>query len=365
MKKNKTSEQGITLIALIIMIVILVIIAAITIRAVTGDEGLIKTTAKSAEEHEIMAYKAQITQKVQSTVMSYMAKGEEPSLKEVGNALNEETLWVKSAVVNEDENISNKDIIVRTTDGYAFQIYYDSLYGATFVEYIGQDDGGEFPNLKARYEIRTASIYSTANDDKKGIAKTELIYRQEIKEPVYENPNGEVKFPVDKYGTGWYVVKTTSNTGKLRYAWVKVTSVSDKIKSPAIILNPANPNGNNNWYNTEVEVTITSNDENIKEIRYMLISGIEEDTKIEDNDINAGNKYNGPFKINKQGFIRILAWVVDIDGAYRSEYTKEEIKIDTKKPTITGIKTNPETPNEKRMVHRRNSKHGNRSKRPR
>ena len=116
MKKIKTNERGITLIALIIIIIILVIIAAVSIRAVTGNEGLIKTSTKSAEEHEITAYKAQIMQKVQSIVMSYMARGNEPSLKEVGNALNEDTLWVKSAVVNEDESITNKDIILRTTD---------------------------------------------------------------------------------------------------------------------------------------------------------------------------------------------------------------------------------------------------------
>ena len=95
----------------------------------------------------------------------------------------------------------------------------------------------------------------------------------------------------------------------------------------------------------------------------MLISGISEDEKIEESDINAGNKYEGAFKINNQGFTRILAWVVDIDGEYRSEYAKEELKIDSKAPTINGIKTNPENPNEKRMVHRRNSKYGNRCKR--
>ena len=116
MKKIKTNERGITLIALIILIIILVIIAAVTVKSITGEEGLIKTSTKSAEEHEITAYKAQIVQKVQSIVMSYMARGEEPSLQEVGQGLNEDTLWVKSAVVNEDESITNKDIILRTTD---------------------------------------------------------------------------------------------------------------------------------------------------------------------------------------------------------------------------------------------------------
>ena len=163
-----------------------------------------------------------------------------------------------------------------------------------------------------------------------------------MQEPVYENPIEKIKFDVEKLGTGWYKAKTTSKTGKLRYAWIRVTSISDKLKSPAITLSPLTPNGENNWYKSEVEVTIASNDKNAKEIRYMLISGETINTGIDESDVMAGNKYEGPFKISVQGFTRILAWIVEKNEEYRSEYAKEEIKIDSHVPNIIGIITEPD-----------------------
>lgn len=42
-KKNmRTNERGITLIALIIMVILLVILAAVTIRGITGQDGILR-----------------------------------------------------------------------------------------------------------------------------------------------------------------------------------------------------------------------------------------------------------------------------------------------------------------------------------
>ena len=50
--KNKvfTTQQGITLIALVITIIILLILAAVTIAALSGDNGILSNAAKAKQE---------------------------------------------------------------------------------------------------------------------------------------------------------------------------------------------------------------------------------------------------------------------------------------------------------------------------
>lgn len=346
--KNK-KEKGITLIALIIIIVVIVIIAAISLKAIGGENGLIGTSTKTAEEHNIATYKAQVEQSLQGTVVYYATKGEEPSLENIANRIKVENDWVKSAIANLDESITNKDIIITTNDGYVFQAYYDTLYGVAFVEYIGKENGKQFPNIKTRYENKLASIIANANDSQNGIAKTELIYREKIENTVPENGDKEIEFNVENIGTGWYVIKTTSNTGNIRYAWVRVASVSERVEPPTILLNPVVPNGRNDWYTVDVEVTLENNQEDAKELRYILVPNLEQedsDKILNESDIKAGNLYEGPFKISKNGTTKILAWAVDKEEKYRSEYAKEELKIDTKGPEIIGIKVEGVEPKE-------------------
>lgn len=135
----------------------------------------------------------------------------------------------------------------------------------------------------------------------------------------------------------------------MRYAWIRVASVSDKLKAPTIILEPVVPNGRNDWYTQEVEVTLENNEEEAKEIRYMLVPNLEQedlDKILNESDIKAGNLYEGPFKITKDGKTKILAWIVDKSEKYRSEYAEENLKIDTKGPEITGVKAEGIEPKE-------------------
>ena len=57
-------EQGITLLALVITIIILLILAGITIRAITGDNGIIRNAGQAKEETEIANEKEIITVQV-------------------------------------------------------------------------------------------------------------------------------------------------------------------------------------------------------------------------------------------------------------------------------------------------------------
>ena len=105
-KPNKvTCEGGITLIALIVIIVILIILSAVTIKGLTGSNGLIETTGVAAEDYKIKGYGEQIDQNVRGTILEHATMGEEASLEDLADGLEEETEWIRSAIVCNDETI--------------------------------------------------------------------------------------------------------------------------------------------------------------------------------------------------------------------------------------------------------------------
>ena len=50
MLKNTNDNKGITLVALVVTIVVLLILVSISVRSLTGDEGLIKRTENAVTE---------------------------------------------------------------------------------------------------------------------------------------------------------------------------------------------------------------------------------------------------------------------------------------------------------------------------
>ena len=176
--------------------------------------------------------------------------------------------------------------------------------------------------------IIIAKIVVEAKEPKNGIAKLEFFYKGQLVGTI-NNPKAEERFDVSKIGTGWYQIKATANkTGAYRYAWVKVGNVSEKLTKPTIVLSPEIPDGQNNWYKTPVNVTITTDNENNKEIHYRIVrNGI-----VAENEEDI--KYTGSFTIDTIGITDIYAWSTD-GGEYQSEETNKEIKIDNKKPVVT------------------------------
>ncbi|MCI8518977.1 MAG: hypothetical protein HFJ51_02460, partial [Clostridia bacterium] len=321
---QQRGEGGITLISLIVMIIIIIILSIVVIGKL-GNQGLIDVTSDVAENYEVVSYKEQIEQVVHSTIISYSAKGEVPTLIDIADAL-EMQEWVRSAIPNTDTSISNGDIIVTVDKGYVYQVFYDSVYGKVIIDYIGKvPDGGDaassLPTLKARYEKSIASIIAEARDEKNGIEKIDIIYKGQIVDTKM-NPGKEERFDASKYGNGWYQVKATSNkTGAIRYAWVRVTKIDEKLTPPLIILSPATPDGDNNWYRTQISVTLTTNSPSAKDIHYRLVrNGI---TAPEEEDI----VYNEAFKIDSLGQTEIYAWTTD-GGYYSSEESTENLKFD-------------------------------------
>ena len=278
--QNRYGEDGITLITLLVMIIIIIILGGVTVSNILGEHDIIDVTVDVAQNYEITSYKEQIEQVMHSCIISYSAKGETPTLIDMADVLNEQD-WVRSAVANTDTSISNGDIIVIVDKGYIFQVYYDSINGKIKIDYIGKvPEGGSggagdiinsLPTVKAIYEESTRSIVVEAKEQKNGIEKIQIIYKGQIIE-TRTNPKAQEKFDISKYGSGWYQVKAVANkTGAYRYAWVKVSNISNKLIMPTIALSPNQADGKNGWYKQAVNVTITAESEEVKEIRYRVV----------------------------------------------------------------------------------------------
>ena len=139
--KHTQNEQGITLIALIVTIIILILLAAVSLKAITGEEGILKVSTDATEDYNILQYKEQIEQLRDSIILKYEMTGQNLTLERLAKEMEQETTWVKRATANTDKDINNEDILVATIDGYIFQVYYDVSYGQKYVEYLGREDG--------------------------------------------------------------------------------------------------------------------------------------------------------------------------------------------------------------------------------
>ena len=83
--------------------------------------------------------------------------------------------WIKSAVANNE----HKDIIVTTTDGYIYQVYYDEETGKKEIDFIGKEDEEGIPEITASYD-KVKAIISAEAKCKGGIKEIQLIYKKEI-----------------------------------------------------------------------------------------------------------------------------------------------------------------------------------------
>ncbi|MCI8621995.1 MAG: hypothetical protein HFJ50_10275, partial [Clostridia bacterium] len=265
----------------------------------------------------------------------HSTKGETPTLQDIADTLEEES-WVDVAIPEElEENATSGYIYVRVNEGYVYQVYYDWVRGKVRVDYLGKEEEGKPPiidselTLKARYIKSTAKIEAEAKDEINGVAKLELIYKDKIIEDMtIQNPRAKEEWEVSGIGTGEYAIKATSNSGAVRYRIIYVDNVSDKLKPPVIILNPAETNGENDWYKTEVQVTMETDSPSAKEIRYMVIeNGIS-------NTPEEGIKYEGTITIKTNGTVTIKAWTTD--GTYKSDPDKceETFFLDNTKPSL-------------------------------
>lgn len=190
-------NYGITMISLLITIIILVLLTAVAIKTIMGENGIIKVATDSAEDHEVISYAEQINYVVNSEIVSKSTIGQTATTENICDILNEQD-WIKRAVINVNANTEIGDITAQVVDGYIYQIYYNPFYGKINVDYIGEDwEKACDLTLTAHYEKSVTSIFAIAEDQKHGVNKIELIYKQNIVGNI-NRPNGEQKFDISK-----------------------------------------------------------------------------------------------------------------------------------------------------------------------
>ena len=221
--------------------------------------------------------------------------------------------WIKSAVPNEE----TKDIIVTTTDGYIYQVYYDEETGKKEIDYIGKEDEEGIPEITASYDKVKAVI--TANAEcKGGIKEIHLIYKKEI---VQTQPGEKANFNVQK--TGWYQIKAVANNGKTISTWVRVSST---VIAPLIEV-ISDGEQENDWYgkdDKEVVVKISTDNPTVTKLYYKT-------NKDQDFTIVEGRE--ATLTIQEPGRTIIYAYVTD-KNENESEQGNKEIKYDNIHPEV-------------------------------
>ena len=313
-------ERGITLIALIITIVIIFIISAVSINGIS-QSNIIEKAKESEYAYELANYNEQIREIIEATIRKYSITGEELSISNIANELNSQE-WVESATANTNPAVTNEDIIVVTDTGYVFQVYYNSVNGNRYVEYIG-DDGTNLINIIAAYDAAENEINVTTSQR----CKIDIIFKGTTIETAQNTTT--MTYTVEESGD--YVIKATSDE-KTRYAWLRISTGIDmptfEITSTGEV--------ENGWYgkdNVPVVVTVSGDAETTKGI-YYKINSAENYTYVQDDTVN--------IQVNTVGKTTIYAYLVDnIDR--ESDIDSFSVKYDNVKPVLGDINVEGET----------------------
>ena len=125
-KKNYLDQQGITLIALVVTIVVLLILAAVTISAVFGENGLLKSIEIAREKTKIAEYKEDLNQKLLEAKINVLVD-DSKVLEETRKIILRDEKY-DGAVVSE---VKDNKFTVITKEGYKFEVTPD---GAEYIE---------------------------------------------------------------------------------------------------------------------------------------------------------------------------------------------------------------------------------------
>lgn len=221
------NERGITLIALAVAIIIMILLTAVVIKAITGEEAILKVSMEQTNEHNIIQYKEQVSALRDSIILKYEMTGQNLNLEKLAREMNQETTWVKRAVANIDKEETNEDIVVETVDGYVYQLYYSEEYGQRYIEYIGRADGKDFPTVIARYNKDTSNIEVIANAKiGETVSTIEIIHKGEV--IAREENNNNLNKEIQK--SGWYIVRVTGKDRKTKICMDKSSKYNSSTK---------------------------------------------------------------------------------------------------------------------------------------
>ena len=190
-ERNKRTETGITLIALIITIIILLILAGVTINLLTGENGLIAKVLEAKSKNSLAQEKELITLAVNSTKIRVMT--EENAVEEEIFSEELDQNFGQGVVKLESQGNSNYQISIETSGRiYAVNLStgeIEVVYDNGKVSYAKREDYKDVPDTDASYfefDETTGTITSLANIE--GYYAQEVTYPTTIKIP--EKING-------------------------------------------------------------------------------------------------------------------------------------------------------------------------------
>ena len=172
MLKIKEENRGITLIALVITIIVLLILAGISIRALTGENGLLRMAEAAREETK----KAEIKEAIDLVVMDEIAKNYDKDKSE----------WLQELAQKIQEKLHDMGIesgilgSVHTEEGYFNLQVGDDIYKVT-------QDGVENVTKMSKDEIKIEEgeitfEYSTSGDTNENVKVTIKVNTKKVAE---------------------------------------------------------------------------------------------------------------------------------------------------------------------------------------
>ena len=246
MKKEKlkvnneqiTSQNAITLIALIITIVILLILAAVTINLTMGENGIFKIAQDATIQYEIAEIKEQIMTEILGKQAENQGNISDESLKQI---------LEKYGTLSEEENITDKTLIL---DKGNHKIKVSEMFNGTTVgdekrePVITDKSGANTPNTSeiakktyVTWELNEAGTEYVIND-------TQI----EMPDEWYDYENGK-----------WANIKTTNKINEteiLEAYWVWIPRYEYVVPTSATA--------------TEIEVKFISKDQTIPDKDYII-----------------------------------------------------------------------------------------------
>ena len=177
-----------------------------------------------------------------------------------------------------------------------------------------------YPTITASYTEPNIIASATVAEGK--IKTMQLIYKEKV---VAEEKGGKgITYKVEANKTGWYTVKAETETGNVRYTYVRTSIISDKITPPIIAVSGEPKKGDGGWYVEVPKVTITKQGEGTI---YYTLSGGKNQSETE---------YTKEIEIGSSGATTVTAWVQGTDGK-ESRKTTQIIKVDIDAPEIADI----------------------------
>ena len=390
MKIILKNKKGITLIPLVVTIILLLILAGLSIRALSGENGLIERTKIAKEENKKAEYKEKLI--IAKTEAIVEKGGQDITLDEYIEQIKSDKIeGIKSI-----EKITNDKASVITKEGYIFIItvntieYYDNEN--TLPEMNIKDSNIEFvfePNTwtNKKVEVTVSKkenkyTLQLSKDAEKWTTTNKMIFKEN--EEIYarlidelgrtsdiasrkitnidkEKPviteltpstnSVRIKATDNAAGIIGYAVTTTNTEsteftecertteldttvenlkqGTTYYAWVKdaAGNVSESKETSTGSVTELTISGNTNNWSTSKTITITAGNTNYSQIRYTTDGTIPTST--------TGTEYTAAFKITSNCTITAVAF--DSAGQAGSTATNKITTVDATAPTIGSI----------------------------